>query len=136
MLGGEARRRDASRVGADEVDTGVRFLEALRTAAATGDREPLYAFLAPDVEWSTPQRLLRGIDEVREELTWVRPLDDLDREFERGDLRELGGGRLVVDVHETYRMAGSGDFAYERERRIHLTVHEGRIVRYAMQVVG
>lgn len=120
----------------DRLELGNRFLEALGTAAKTGDREPLYGFLAPDVEWDMPQRALHGIDEVRAELTWVGPLRDLEVEFERGDLRELDDGRLVVDVHETYRMATTGELAYERERRIQLTVRESRIVRYEMRIVG
>ena len=61
------------------------FLTALEAAAKTGDRDPVYPFLAPDAEWVTPQRDLVGIDEIRRELTWVNPPDKLDLEFERGD---------------------------------------------------
>jgi hypothetical protein len=123
-------------VSADDLVVAGRFLDALAAAAATGDREPLHAFLAADVEWEMHKRVLRGIDEVREGLAWVKPPDNLDVEFERGDLRDLGVGRLVVDVHETYRVRGTGDFAYARDRRIELTIREGRVVRYEMRVVG
>jgi len=120
----------------DEFELGYRFLDALGAAAQTGDHEPLYGFLAPDIEWEMPQRALHGIDEVREGLTWVGPMRHLDVEFERGDLQRLDDGRLGVDVHETYRLATTREFAFERERRIALTIRKSRIVRYEMRIVG
>ena len=120
----------------DELEVGGRFLEALGTAREIGDHEPLYPFLAPDIEGEMPQLVLPGIDEVRDGLTWVKPPESLDFEFRRGDLQDLGKGRMIVDVHETYRVAATEEFAYARERRIQLTVRERQIVRYEMRVVG
>jgi hypothetical protein len=39
-------------------------------------------------------------------------------------------------VHETYRVKGSGDFAFARDRRVELTIRDGSIARYEMRVVG
>ena len=84
----------------------------------------------------TPKRTLSGIDEIRTDLTWLRPPDNLEVEFESGELTDLGDGRIVIDVHEVYRMSGSGEFAYARDRRIELTMRGAAIARYEMRVVG
>ena len=55
---------------AEDVEIAGAFLAALEEAAESGSREAVYPLLAPDVEWVTPKRTLRGIDEIREELTW------------------------------------------------------------------
>ena len=39
---------------------------------------------------------------------------------------EHGGGRVGCEVHEVYRLKESGEVAYERDRRIELTVREGQ----------
>ena len=62
--------------------------------------------------------------------------DDLDIEFEQAELRDHGYGRIVSEVHEVYRMKGTGDFAYARDRRIELTIRNRRIARYEMRIVG
>jgi ketosteroid isomerase-like protein len=113
-----------------------RFRLALEVAAKTGDWTGVYPCLAPDVEWITPKRTLTGIDEVEHDLIWGTPPELLDLEFEVGDWVELGEGRLALRVHEIYRMKGSGDFAYERDRRIEITIREGQISRYEMRIVG
>jgi ketosteroid isomerase-like protein len=113
-----------------------QFLGALEAAAKSGDRDAVYPFLAPDVEWSTPQRDLHGVDDVHESLTWLRPPETLDIEFEIPALTDLGDGRVVSDVHETYRMKETGAFAYACDRRIELTIRDARIARYEMRVVG
>lgn len=120
----------------NDVEIAGRFLEALEAAAKSGDRQPVYPLLAPDVEWVTPKRELHGIDEVREELTWGAPPDNLDVEFEDRQLTDLGDGRVAVDVHEVYRMKRTGDFGYARDRRIEVAVRDGKIVRYEMRIVG
>jgi hypothetical protein len=120
----------------DDLELARRFLDALAVAARTGDRDGVYPLLAADVEWVTQQRDLRGIGEVRGELLWVSPPGNLDIDFEEPDLTDLGGGRVVSDVHEIYRMKGTGAFAYARERRIELTIRDGTVARYEMQVVG
>jgi ketosteroid isomerase-like protein len=122
--------------GADELELASRFRSALETAAKTGDREPVYPFLAADVEWVTPKRTLRGIDEVREQLIWGQPREHLDLEFEAGDWVRVGEGAFACVVHQVYRLKGSGEVAYERNRRIELTFRDGRISRYEMRIVA
>ena len=112
------------------------FLDALAVAAKTGESEAIYPLLAPDVEWSAPQLALRGVEEVRERMTWLPTRENLDVEFGEIELADLGSGRIVSDVRETYRMKDTGDFAYARERRIELTISEGVITRYEMRFSG
>jgi hypothetical protein len=64
------------------------------------DREAVYRCWAPDVEWVTPKRTLRGIDEIGKELTWDSPPEKLDLEFEAGDWVDLGDRRVACDVHQ------------------------------------
>jgi ketosteroid isomerase-like protein len=113
-----------------------QFLAVLAEASQTGDRAAIYELLSPDVEWVTPKRDVRGIDAARDELTWIRPPDNLDIEFTEPELSDLGDGHIVSEVRETYRVKGSGDYAYERGRRIELTIREGKVVRYEMRMVG
>jgi ketosteroid isomerase-like protein len=123
-------------MSAEDLDLARHFLDALSAAARTGDRTALYPFLSPDIEWETPQRELRGIEEVHEQLTWLSPPDKLDLEFGEPEITDRGDGLIVTDVHETYRVKGSGDFAYARDRRIDLTIRDGKIARYGMRIVG
>jgi hypothetical protein len=123
-------------MSADDLDTANRFMEALATAAETGDRERIMPFLAAGVVWVTPARTLRGVDEILTDLTWLGPPDHLDVEFEQAEPADLGDGRIVLDVQETYRMRGSGEFAYARARRIELTIRDASVARYEMRVVG
>ena len=123
-------------MGSAELELGRRFRLALEDAAKTGDWKGVYPCLAPDIEWITPKRTLTGIDEVEHDLIWGSPPELLDLEFEVGDWVELGEGRLALRVHEIYRMKGSGDFAYERDRRIEIAIREGQISRYEMRIVG
>jgi ketosteroid isomerase-like protein len=123
-------------VSGDDLELARRFLGVLAAAAKTGDRDAVYALLTPDVEWSTPQRDVHGIDAARAELTWIKPPAHLDVEFDEPDLDDLGEGRIVTAVHETYTVRGSGDFAYARDRRIDLTIRDGKVARYEMRVVG
>jgi ketosteroid isomerase-like protein len=123
-------------VSADDLTLAVQFLSVLATVANTGDRERLYPFLATDVEWLTPRRDLSGIDEVREELTWITAPENLDLDFEVRQMSDLGGGRVVTDVHELYRAKGTGEVAHTRDRRIELTIRDGKVSRYEMRIVG
>ena len=123
-------------MGADDLEIASEFRLALEAAAKSGDREAVYPFLAADVEWVTPKRTLHGIVEVREELIWGSPPENLDLEFEEGDWVELGEGRVVSDVHQVYRVKATGDFAYERNRQIQLTIRNSQISRYEMRIVG
>jgi ketosteroid isomerase-like protein len=123
-------------MGAGDPEVARAFLDAVERAAATGDREPVYPLLAPDVVWVTPKRELAGIDAVREQLTWGAAPEHLDLEFTTGDMTDLGDGRIATDVREVYRMKGTGDFAYARTLRIELTIRDGRIARYERRDVG
>jgi len=123
-------------MGADDLEIAGRFRIALEAAAKSGDREALYPFLAADVEWVTAKRTLRGIDEVREELIWGAPDENLELEFEEGEWVELDAGRFLLDVHQVYRVKATGDFAYERRRQIELTIRDGEVSRYEMRIVG
>jgi ketosteroid isomerase-like protein len=123
-------------MNSDDLDVARHFLEALAAAAATGDRQALEPFLAPDVEWVTPKRDLAGIEEVHEQLTWLAPPDNLTVEFDEPKLTEMAEGHIVSDVREVYRTKDGGDLAYVRERRIDLRIRDGKITRYEMRVVG
>jgi len=119
----------------NDLELARQFLATLAGAAQTGDREALLPFLASDVEWVTAKRDLHGIDEVRAQLTWLSPSDTLDVEFDEPALTDCGDGRVVSDVHETYRLKRTGEFGYARDRRIDLTIRAGKIARYEMQVI-
>jgi ketosteroid isomerase-like protein len=123
-------------MGAEEVQIATRCLSAAGASLKTGDREPVYALLAQDVEWVVPMRTLRGIDEVRKELIWGLPPENLDVEVELGELEDLGDGRVGCEVREVYRWKQTGEFAHERLRRIEVTIRNGKISRWEMRVVG
>src|SRR6476659_8109844 len=110
---------------AEDVEVAGAFLAALEEAAKSGDREAVYPLLAPDLEWVTPKRTLRGIDEIREELTWGSPPEKLDLEFQAGDWVDLGERGVACDVHEIYRWKETSEVSYERDRRIELTIRDG-----------
>jgi hypothetical protein len=122
-------------MSADDLELARRFLSVLATVANTGERELLYPFLADDVEWVTPRRDLAGIDEVREELTWITAPEHFDLEFEATRMNDLGG-RIVTDVHELYRIKATGEVAHTRDRQIELTIRDGKVARYEMRIVG
>ena len=123
-------------MSADDVEIARQFLAVLATVANTGERELLYRFLADDVEWLTPRRDLAGIDEVREELTWITAPENFDLEFEATRTNDLGDGRIVTDVHERYRTRATGELAHSRERQIALTIRDGKVARYEMRIAG
>lgn len=123
-------------MSAEDVEVATRFLRAGVASLKTGDRESVYPLLAPEVEWVTPMRTLHGVDEVRKDLIWGFPPEDLDVEVELGELHDLGEGRVRCDVREEYRWKQTGEFAHERRRRVEVTIQNGRISRYEMRVVG
>jgi ketosteroid isomerase-like protein len=120
----------------DDLVIAGRFRAALETAVRTGDREAVLELLAPDIEWVTPQRTLRGIDEIGTWRIWGSSGESFDFEFGEGEWVDHGDGRVTCDVHQVYRVRESGDFAYERERRIELTIRDGMISRYEVRSVG
>jgi hypothetical protein len=123
-------------MGDDELEVVSQFAAALEKAAKTCDRQAAYALLAPEVEWVTPKRTLQGLDEVREQLTWGAPPEHLDLEFEAGDWAEIGAARFVCHVHQVYRWKETGEVSYERDRRIEVTIRDGKVSRYEMRIVG
>jgi hypothetical protein len=132
---GSRASRYARVVAAEDIEVAERFREALEAAVRTGDREPVYELLVPDVEWVTPQRTLHGIEDMRENWTWGASPETFDYEFEEGGWADDGQGQLVCDVRQVYRLKETGDFAYERTRRVQLTLRQGRISRYEMKNV-
>jgi ketosteroid isomerase-like protein len=119
-------------MSAQDLEVARQFLDVVAAAAKTGERDGLYPLLAPDVEWLTPKRDLHGVAD----LTWIAPRDNLDIEFGEPSLTDLGDGRVGADVHETYRVKATGDYAYACDRRIDLTIRDGKIAHYQMRVVG
>ena len=96
----------------------------------------VYPCLADDIEWITPKRTLIGIDAVEQDLTWGTPPDHVDVEFQISDWADIGDGRLVVYVHQVYRLKETGELAYERNRRIHVTIRDDKVGRYEMEAIG
>ena len=125
-------------MSADDLAVAPEFLEALAAAAKTGELEDVYEFLAADVEWVTLTRDLRSIGEVRKEMTWFSPRETLEVDFavSQERLRDLGKGRIATDFRELYTTKKTGELAYARERRIELTVRDGKIARYEMRFAG
>ena len=123
-------------MASESVEVAERFRVALEAAVRTGDRETVFALLAPDVEWVTPQRTLQGINEMRENWNWGSSPESFDYAFEEGEWVDEGDGRLVCDVRQMYRLKESGDVAYQRIRRVRLTVQDGKIGRYEMSNAG
>ena len=123
-------------MASENVEVAERFRVALEAAVRTGDRDAVFAFLAPNVEWITPQRTLHGIDEMRENWNWGSSPESFDYAFEEGEWVDAGDGQLSCDVRQVYRLKQSGDVAYERTRRVRLTIRDGKIGRYEIKIVG
>jgi hypothetical protein len=120
----------------DDVLIASRFRAALEDAVRTGEHGAVLGLLDPDVEWITPQRTLRGIEEVRRWRVWGSSGESFDFEFAEGEWVDHGDGRVACDVHQVYRVKESGEFAYERQRRVELTIRDGLISRYELRSVG
>jgi ketosteroid isomerase-like protein len=125
-------------VSAGDVAVARQFLQALAAAARTGDHDGLYPLLAPEVEWRTPLRTLRGVDEVRGQPSWpwIAPRTNLHIDFEERAITDHGGGRVVSEFREIYTTKDTGDLAYERERCIELTIRGDKVARYELRFDG
>jgi hypothetical protein len=121
-------------MSAEDLAVARHFVDTLAEAAKSGNLEDVYPLLAPDIHWMTPQRDLRGVDEVTTLFSWYSP-DEVIHEvdFEVGDLVDLGGGKFVTDFQEIYRLKQTGEFAEPRDRRIVLTIRDGKIATYEMR---
>jgi SnoaL-like domain len=122
-------------VASDDVVVAERFRVALEAAVRTGDRDAVYELLAPDVEWVTPRRTLRGLEELRQEWTWGSSPESFEYEFDEGEWLEEDG-LLGCDAREIYRLKGTGDFAYSRNLHVRLAIRQGKITRYELRVLG
>ena len=122
-------------MSAQDLAVARQFLDALASAASSGEHDGLYPLLATDVEWRTPLRTLSGIGEVRSQPSWpwIVPRASFDIDFEEKRTVDLGGGRVLADFREIYRTKDTGDFAYSRDRQIELTVRGEKISRYEMR---
>jgi hypothetical protein len=69
-------------------------------------------------------------------LTWGSSPETFEYAFEEGGWVDHGGGCLSCDVHQIYRLQETGDFAYERNLRVQLTIRNSKIIRYEMSIVG
>jgi len=124
-------------MSAEDLEVARQFIDTLAAAAQSGNLEEVYPLLDPDVHWMTPQRDLRGIDEVSTLFSWYSPDEIIHEvEFEIGELADLGGGKFATDFQEIYRTKETGEFAYARDRRIVLTIREGKIASYEMRFAG
>jgi hypothetical protein len=121
-------------VGGEDVQLANRFLKALRQAALAGTLEPVFPYLADDVDWRP--RALSGIDELRAHPGLGVPPEELAIEFEHGEVTDLGDGRIEAEVRQLYRMKNTGEVASTRDRRIEILIRDGKVVRYDMQIVG
>jgi hypothetical protein len=120
----------------EDIEIATRFRAALEDAVATGDRELVLKLVTLDVEWVTPQRTLHGIEELRTWPLWDASADAFDFQFGEGDWIDHGDGRLACDVTQVYRVKDTGDFAYQRVRRVELTIQDQKIRRYELRFTG
>jgi ketosteroid isomerase-like protein len=125
-------------VSAHDLAVARLFIDALTSAARSGDREGLYPLLASDVEWLTPLRSVRGLGELQNDPSWPwgMPRRTFKVDFEEKETVDLGDGRVVADFREIYRTSEDGDFAYARDRQIELTVRGEKITRYELRYTG
>lgn len=119
-----------------------------RWRASNLERGAVEDVLAQDVEWVVPKRggvtTLRGIDAV---LDWYgggaaaeegAPEDlggpeNLDVSEERGELEDLGDGRVGALNRLVYTWKESGEVAHVKTGRLVYTVRDGKIVRYELE---
>jgi ketosteroid isomerase-like protein len=118
-----------------------------RWRASNFERPSVEEVLAPDVEWVVPVRgkvtTLRGIDDV---LQWYgaggvvdededasRGPENLDVSEERGELEDLGDGRVAALNKLIYTWKESGEVAYVKTGRLVYSVRDGKIVRYELE---
>lgn len=116
-----------------DLDIAQQFLSAAEDALRTGDFDPLAALLAPDVECVMPQHSVQGTDRLVGELSRVRPTERFEIDFENGDWKILGNGRLSCEIVALYRSKVSDDLSYSRDRSFELTISAGKVSRLEMR---
>ena len=90
-----------------ELEIAERFRAAVEAAVSTGERSGLLELVAPDVEWVTPLRTLRGVDELATWRVWGSSGEGFDFEFGDGEWVDRGDGRVDCEVHQVYRVKAS-----------------------------
>jgi ketosteroid isomerase-like protein len=118
-----------------------------RWRAANFERDAVEQVLADDVEWVVPSgggaTTLRGIDAV---LEWYQAggaadegapedasLESVDVSEERGDLEDLGEGRVGSLNRLIYTSKESGEVENVTSALLVYTVRDGKIVRYEVE---
>jgi hypothetical protein len=116
-----------------------------RWRASDFERSTVDDVLAENVEWVVPKgggtTTLTGIDAVLEWYTGggvadegvPEDLESLDVSEERGELEDIGEGRVGSLNRLTYTSKDSGEVAYVRTARLVYTVRGGKIVRYELE---
>ena len=116
-----------------------------RWRASDFERPTVDDVLAENVEWVVPKgggtTTLTGIDAVLEWYTGggvadegvPEDLESLDVSEERGELEDIGEGRVGSLNRLTYTSKDSGEVAYVRTARLVYTVRGGKIVRYELE---
>ena len=123
-------------MAAEDLELASRFRAALESAVRTGERKAVLELVAPDVEWITPQRTLHGAEELRTWRLWGSSAEAFDFEFDEGEWVDDGDGRVSCEVKQVYRVKETGDLAYERLRRVELTIRDGKVARYELRFTG
>ena len=116
----------------------VELVRRWREVLVDDDTEDAASLLAPDLEWVVVSgESLRGIDEVRKYYAGSDSggPENLDVEFDPGELEDLGDGHVSAVNHQIYRWKETGELAYERQARIEYTIRDGRIVRYEAKLL-
>jgi len=116
-----------------------------RWRASDFERSTVDDVLAENVEWVVPKgggtTTLTGIDAVLEWYTGggvadegvPEDLESLDVSEERGELEDIGEGRVGSLNRLTYTSKDSGEVAYVRTAQLVYTVRGGKIVRYELE---
>jgi ketosteroid isomerase-like protein len=112
----------------------VAVVETFRAAFFAGDEQAAISLLAPDVEFVRLGTTMRGVDEVRDGYlrggTAPPQPEDMNMDFDAGNLEDLGDGRVGATNHLVYRSKESGELAYEQRARVEYEIRDGKIARY------
>jgi ketosteroid isomerase-like protein len=120
-------------MSAPDLDIALQFQLAAEDAVRTGDFEAVVALLAEDVECVMPQHTLSGIDAFVGELSRVRPSERFEVDFENGDSKIHGNGRVSFQIRALYLSKVSDDLSYSRDRSFELTIRDGKVSRFEMR---
>ena len=113
-------------MSAEDIALAHRLLEAVDR----DDREAVYGLFSDDIEYVTDRRTLRGIEELRDKLSWGGQKEELDVEFERDGWVDLGDGHLTQDFRMVMRWKENGEIADQAQGHIDLRIRDGQINRY------